>query len=143
MQIQLLPWCILTGCSIAAGILCFYRADRQKHSDGKSLRLSLLLLCFGLLLGALFARGLWVLFRWFMHPQFFSFRLDELSWYGGVAGTILAAALSARLAGRKVCDTLNTFAPVGAMLVAAFRFGKVSSVRLASAGMWIKVFSFQ
>ena len=124
MQTQIIPWLIFTCCGTAAGILWFFLADRRKHRDGKSMRLSLMIAVSGLLLGAFCARGLWVLFWIFMHPAFFVYRLDELSYYGGMAGVILAVVLSARAVGRKISDTLYIFAPAGAMIAAVFRFAE-------------------
>ena len=61
MEIRLVPYLIMTGCSAAACILWFFLADRRRHTDGKSLPLSLLVLVFGILLGTACARAVWVM----------------------------------------------------------------------------------
>lgn len=124
MEIRLVPYLIMTGCSAAACILWFFLADRRRHTDGKSLPLSLLVLVFGILLGTACARAVWVLFRIMIHPPLFALPVDELSYYGGMAGVILAVLLAAKAVGRKPLDTLNTFAPMGAFLAAMFRFAE-------------------
>lgn len=124
MEIRLVPYLIMTGCSAAACILWFFLADRRRHTDGKSLPLSLLVLVFGILLGTACARAVWVLFRIMIHPPLFALPVDELSYYGGMAGVILAVLLAAKAVGRKPLNTLNTFAPMGAFLAAMFRFAE-------------------
>ena len=125
MEYQLIPWLIFSGCSTFACILWFYLADRFRSRSGKSMLLSLLILVLGILLGTAGARGLWVLFRFFLHPPLFGLRIDELSYYGGMAGVLLAVFLSAKITGRAPVDVLNTFAPMGAFLAAMFRFGDI------------------
>ena len=124
LEYRVLPWALFAGCSVLACILWFFFADSRAHRDGKSPLLAACVLVLGLLLGTALARGTWVLFRIFQHPPLFGLRVDELSYYGGMAGVILAVALSARLAGRGVRDALNTFAPMGAFLAAMFRFAE-------------------
>ena len=124
MEIRLVPYLILTGCSAAACILWFCLADRRRHTDGKSLPLSLLILVSGIVLGTVCARTVWVLFRIMIHPPLFALQMDELSYYGGMAGVVLAILLSAKAVERKPLDVLNTFAPMGAFLAAAFRFAE-------------------
>ena len=124
MEVRLVPYLIFTGCSAAACILWFFLADRQRRPDGKSPSLSLLILLLGVLSGAACARLVWVLFRIMMRPPLFALPVEELSYYGGVAGVILAVAAAARVCGRGPRETLNTFAPAGAFLAAMFRFAE-------------------
>ena len=124
MEFRLAPYLIMTGCSAAACVLWFFLADRRRHSDRKSLALSLMILVFGILLGTTCARTVWVLFRIMIHPPLFDLQVDELSYYGGRAGVLGAVILSAKIAGRKPLDGLNTFAPMGAFLAAMFRFAE-------------------
>ena len=50
--------------------------------------------------------------------------LECMSYYGGVAGVILGAALAAKCTGNKVVKALNTYAPAGALMAALARFGE-------------------
>lgn len=124
MEFRLAPYLLMTGCSAAACVLWFFLADRRRGGDGKSLPLSLMILVFGILLGTACARTVWVLFRIMIHPPLFDLQMDELSYYGGVAGVLAAVALSAKIVGRKPTEVLNTFAPMGAFLAAMFRFAE-------------------
>ncbi len=124
MEIRLTPYLIITGFSIIACILWFFLADRHRHTDRKSLPLSVLILFLGILLGTSCARTVWVLFRIMIHPPLLELRTDELSYYGGLAGVLLAVFLSAKIVGRKPSEVLNTFAPAGAFLAAMFRFAE-------------------
>lgn len=124
MEIRLVPYLIMTGCSTAACILWFFLADRHRCSDRKSLPLSLMILFFGILLGTAGARIVWVLFRIMIHPPLFDLHMDELSYYGGMAGVLGAVIVSAKISGRRPLDVLNTFAPMGAFLAAMFRFAE-------------------
>ena len=70
------------------------------------------------------------------HHPLFGLSYDELSYYGGVAGVLLAVFLAAKLAGRNVRETLNTFAPMGALLAALFRFAEYFLGEFG-VGMWM------
>ena len=124
MEIQMASWWIFTGCSAFACILWFFLDLRLRGKGRKALPLSLLVLSLGILLGTACARGLWVLFLIYMHPPLFPLRVSELSYYGGMAGVLLAVVLSAKILGCKPCGVLNIFAPMGAFLAAAFRFAE-------------------
>ncbi len=123
MEYRILPWMIFAGCSTAACILWFFLSDRRRNRDGKSLLLSLVILLSGILFGTAGARAVFVLFR-INNVPLFGLKIQELSYYGGMAGVVLAVVLSAKLLGRRPRDVLNTFAPMGAFLAAMFRFAE-------------------
>ena len=98
-------------------------------------------------LGLLFAKGIFFLVRFNYLTELdtwrfftFSFRplgknpnlqsiidksfYENLLFFGGVAGVILAVFISARIWRLPARDVLNRFAPAGAMLVAVFRFAE-------------------
>ena len=124
MEIRLVPYLIFIGCSIAVWFVWFFLSDRHHYKDGKSLPLSLLILVFGILLGTSCARLAWVLFGIMAHPPLLALNVTELSYYGGLAGVLLAVLLSAGIFKRNAVDVLNTFAPAGAFLAAMFRFAE-------------------
>lgn len=124
MEVRPVPYFIFTGCSAAACTLWFYLADRRRHANSKSLLLCLLTLVFGAALGTAFARLVWVLFRVMIHPPLFVLKAGELSYYGGLAGVLLAVIFAGGICGRKPREVLNTFAPAGAFLAAMFRFAE-------------------
>jgi prolipoprotein diacylglyceryltransferase len=124
MSVNLTAYFLLIGGGVLAGVLWFFLSDRRRAGDGKSLPLAISILLLGALLGLACARVTWVLCRINTRPALFSLRYNELSYYGGVAGVILAVVLSAKLFGRPVRDTLNTFAPMGALIAAVTRFGE-------------------
>ena len=124
MEINLTAWLLSMGGSALISVLWFFFADRRKAKDGKSGLLSLLILVTGVLLGAACARLVWALCMISYKPALFALRYEELSYYGGMAGVIGAAALSAKIAGRNARETLNTFAPMGALLAALIRFAE-------------------
>ena len=115
---------IFMGCSAAACILWFFLSFRRKAGTSKAAVLCGLLLPVGVLLGAFCARLLWVLMRITASPPLFVFRYDELSYYGGMAGVILAVCLCAKITGFPVRETLNAFAPAGALMAALARFAE-------------------
>lgn len=123
MEYRILPWILVAGCSAVACILWFFLADRRRNPDEKSLSLSGLILLLGILFGIIGARVLYVLFR-INNVPLFGLKIKELSYYGGMAGVVLAVILAARILGRRPLDVLNTFAPMGAFLAAMFRFAE-------------------
>ena len=96
----------------------------------KSIWLSLTEVLLGEALGILFAKGVYCLIRWEYLAklgawQFFtSLRLEELSFFGGVAGGVLAVFFAARIFGLPPRKVLNHFAPAGALLIALIRFAE-------------------
>ncbi len=90
----------------------------------------LFLLVSGCILGFVGAKLLYMLlmFPFILMRGFWNvlveIRIDELAYYGGVAGVILGAWLSARLSGIPVKRFLNSFAPAGAFMAAMARFAE-------------------
>ena len=125
------------GCSAAACILWFFLNLRRSLAAGKAAALAGLTLVLGVLFGVIGARGVWLLCRINTRPAVFPFQYDQLSYYGGVAGVIAAAALAAKLSGQPVGKTLNTFAPMGALMAAAARFAE-GFLGLMGVGTWME-----
>ena len=123
MEANLTGFLVFTGCGAALCILWFFLALRGKAGAGKAAAASLLTLALGTLLGVGCARLVWVLCMMSSAP-FMAFDYDQLSFYGGMAGVILAAALSAKACRLNVRETLDTFAPMGALLAAVVRFAE-------------------
>ncbi len=124
MDVNLSGFLIFTGCGALLCILWFFLALRKKAGCGKAALVSLSSLALGVLLGVACARTVWVLCMISYHPPFFDLSYDQLAYYGGMAGVVLAVCLSAKIGGQKVRETLNTFAPMGALLAAAVRFAE-------------------
>lgn len=86
------------------------------------------LLVLGWILGVAGAKALYMLL---MFPfisgigaSFTQIQIDQLAYYGGVAGVVLAAFLASRAAGIEVRRFLNVFAPAGAFMAAMARFSE-------------------
>lgn len=124
MEINLTPYLIFMGCSVAACILWFFLSVRKELPAGRAAALSGLTLILGIVLGIAGARLVWFLCRINIHPALFSLKYDELSYYGGAAGVTLAVWLSAKVLGLSGRGTLNSFAPMGAFLAAMVRFAE-------------------
>lgn len=137
MNINYSSYFLFTGCGILLGILWFFVADRHKAQDKKSLPLSLLVLFLGMVLGLVCARFVWFLCRINTAPKLFGLRYNELSYYGGMAGVILAVVFAAGIMGRGIRETLNTFAPMGAFIAAVMRFGE-GFLGLLGMGKWME-----
>ena len=128
----------MTAYLITMGIsaLCvsaFFYFLLRKSPDlrpGKALSLSACTLLLGGALGILSAKLFYFLFNFFYVIEqdaaafWLSLRTEDLSYYGGVAGVCLAAALSAKLFGLKAGKLLNAFAPAGVLMAAAARFSE-------------------
>ena len=124
MEINLTGFLLVTGCGALLCVLWFFLSRRAEAGNGKSALLSLLILVLGTVLGIACARLVWVLCMISYHPPLFALSYDELSYYGGMAGVVLAVCLAAKLCGENVRKTLNAFAPMGALLAAAIRFAE-------------------
>ncbi len=124
MEINLTGFLLVTGCGALLCVLWFFLSRRAEAGNGKSALLSLLILVLGTVLGVSCARLVWVLCMISYHPPLFALSYDELSYYGGMAGVILAVCLAAKLCGESVRRTLNAFAPIGALLAAVIRFAE-------------------
>ena len=124
MEINLTSWLLFLGGSALVCALWFFFTLRRTRPAGKAAALSLLTLALGIVLGAACARLGWVLMRINSSPALFTLPYDELSYYGGMGGVILAVFLSAKILGCPVRETLNAFAPAGALLAALVRFAE-------------------
>ncbi len=124
MEINLTGFLLVTGCGALLCVLWFFLSRRAEAGNGKSALLSLLIMVLGTVLGVSCARLVWVLCMISYHPPLFALSYDELSYYGGMAGVILAVCLAAKLCGESVRRTLNAFAPMGALLAAVIRFAE-------------------
>ena len=137
MNINYAGYFLFIGCGILLGVLWFFLADRRRMRNQNSLLLSILVLVLGITLGVVCARLVWFLCRINTAPKLFGLRYNELSYYGGMAGVILAVVLSAKIAGRGIRETLNTFAPMGAFLAAVMRFGE-GFLGFLGMGQWME-----
>lgn len=124
MEINLTAWLVFMGCSAAACILWFFLSWRRKAGTRRAAVLSGLMLPACILLSAFCARLAWVLMRISAAPPLFPLKIDELSYYGGMAGVILAVCLSAMLVKQPVREVLHAFAPMGALMAALARFAE-------------------
>ncbi len=117
-----------------SGLICLafaYLAQTRIAGSAKAFGLSVTEMVLGTGLGLLFARGFYSLIRieyltklgdtW----RFFSFgNPEELCFFGGVAGVILAVIASAYIFRLPPRDVLNHFAPAGALMIALVRFAE-------------------
>lgn len=142
MNENLTAYLITMGCGAAACILWFYLAWKRKAGSAKAASLSALTAVLGILLGVLGARGGWLLLRinYVLPKDILTLRYDELSYYGGMAGVILAVFLSAKITGQPARDVLNTFAPMGALMAAVARFaeGFLGMLGLGYVEEWVE-----
>ena len=126
MEANITAYGIFTGCGTVLCILWFFLSFRRKADTGRAAALSALVLLLGAVLGFLCARGAWILMRFnvFRAKDLLTLRYDELSWWGGAGGVILAVWLSAKILRLPSREVLNAFAPAGALLAAVFRFAE-------------------
>lgn len=124
MEVNLTGFLVFSGCGALLCILWFFLALRKKAGSGKAALVSGLSLALGAVLCAACSRLVWVLCMIGYRPPLFVLRYDELSYYGGMAGVIFAVCLAAKAGGLKVRETLNVFAPMGALLAASVRFAE-------------------
>ena len=137
MNINYGGYFLFIGCGILLSVLWFFLADQRRMRNQNSLLLSVLVLVLGVVLGVACARFVWFLCRINTAPKLFGLRYNELSYYGGMAGVILAVVLSAKITGRGIRETLNTFAPIGAFLAAVMRFGE-GFLGFLGMGQWME-----
>lgn len=104
--------------------------NRLGLSSRRALSLGVCTLLLGTVLCILCAKVLFFFFRFSYLTRnrggefWLSLRTEELSYYGGVAGVSFAVMLCARLCRLNVRETLNAFAPAGALMAAAARFAE-------------------
>jgi len=141
MNENLTAYLIFMGCGAAACILWFYLALRRKGSP-KAGALALLTGALGILLGLLCARLTWILMRinFVLAKDLLTLRYYELSYYGGMAGVILAVWLSAKILKEPAREIMNIFAPMGALMAAVARFaeGFLGMLGLGYVEEWVE-----
>ena len=115
---------LICGCGAVLCILWFFLELRKKVNNGRSVLISLATLVLGIVLSIVLARIVWVLCMLRYHYPLLNLKYDELSYYGGMAGVILAVCLSSKIGGLNLRETLNTFAPMGALFAAVIRFSE-------------------
>ena len=120
--------------AISAVCVCtfFYLSvlRRRQLSSGKALSLSICVLLLGTVFAVLGAKLFYFIYRFsFFIRQgvldyWLSVSIEELSYYGGVAGVVFAVFLSAKICGVSPRFALNGFAPWGALMAALARFAE-------------------
>ena len=102
MDINLTGYLLMMAGGALLCVLWFFAAFRRQAGTRKAATLSGLILLLGIVLGVICARLSWILMRFnaFQARDLFSLRYDELSYFGGVAGVILAVWLSAKITGQ-------------------------------------------
>ena len=124
MEVNVTGFLFVTGCGALLCILWFFLALRKKARNVRAALVSGLSLVLGVVLGIACARAVYVLCMIRYHFPLFDLSHDQLSYYGGMAGVILAVCVAGKSGGLKLRDTLNVFAPMGALLAAAVRFAE-------------------
>ena len=132
IDIDIPAYLIMMGCSSLCVCALFFFSVRKRLSlsCGKALSLSGCVLLLGIVFAVLGAKLFYFIFRFSyivrqgLADYWFSLRVDELSYYGGVAGVVFAVFLSAKLCALKPAPVLNSFAPWGALLAALARFAE-------------------
>lgn len=139
METNLTGYLLFMGCSAAACVLWFFLAYRRKAGSGKSAALSGLILLLGVVLGAVGARAAWLLMRInaIIPKEILTLRYYEMSYWGGVAGVVLAVWLAAKIMKEPSRGVLNAFAPMGALMAGMARFAE-GFLGLTGAGKYIE-----
>lgn len=116
-------WWMAGSALITAGFHYFLARNLQKRA-----LLTGLTFLFGILLGIVCAKALYCMTQFYYMEGFwetvFSEDMTLWSYYGGVMGVILAAALSGRITGNGGMKALNVYAPAGMLMAALARFGE-------------------
>ena len=139
MEPNLTAYLLFMGCSAAACVLWFFLAWRRKAGSGKSAALSGLILLLGIVLGTVGARAAWLLMRInaIIPKEILTLRYYEMSYWGGVAGVVLAVWLAAKILKEPSRAVLNAFAPMGALMAGMARFAE-GFLGLTGAGKYIE-----
>lgn len=132
IDVNIGAYLLVIGISSLCACAFFFFSVRRRLSlsCGKALSLSGCVLLLGIVFAVLGAKLFYFIFRFSyiirqgLADYWFSLRIDELSYYGGVAGVLFAVFLSAKICGLKPAPVLNSFAPWGALLAAAARFAE-------------------
>ena len=139
MQVNVSAWLIWMGVSaLFCGLLLFICSAAAKETPlKKSAVFSLLSLGFGIVLGLLFAKLFYLLFRPSapLKDGFFSVNPSEMTYYGGLAGVCLGVAAAAICSRYPVLKALNHFAFTAAVLAALIRFGEYWLGYLGTGGL--------
>lgn len=128
----------MTGYLLTMGIsalcaCCLFYFSLRKSPEipvGKATALAVCILPLGIAGGILFAKLFYFLFyfpniiKQGAASYWLSLNVNKLSYYGGVTGVCLAAALGAKLLHLRPGKVLNLFAPAGALMAAAARFAE-------------------
>ena len=126
MEPNLTGYLVFMGCSAAACILWFFLSCRRQTGARKAAAVSGLTLALGVALGVLCSRAAWLLMRFnaIIVKDILTLRYYELSYFGGVAGVVLAVWLAAKITKEPSRKILNAFAPMGAFMAAMARFAE-------------------
>ena len=126
MEINLTAYLLFMGCSAAACILWFFLSFRRQAGTGRAAALGGLTLVLGILLGVLCARAAWLLMRInaLIPKEILTLHYYEMSYFGGVAGVVLAVWLAAKIMREPSRNVLNAFAPMGAFMAGMARFAE-------------------
>ena len=116
------------GVSVLLTFLWYALAARKAVGNRKAWMLGGLALLLGTAAGLLFAHGAY----WMFHPQailesgwtLITFHVEEMSYYGGMAGVCVGVWLAARILGVSGKAAMRLFAPIGCFLAAMSRFGE-------------------
>ena len=122
-------WCAmglnLFLCAMLSWMLLSREPEVGNGKKGKVVLFGLSFLLLGAVLGLFCAKAAWLLIRInYAEKRLLSFAPEEFSYYGGMAGIIAAAVLSALIARIPIRKALNAFAPAGALLAALARFAE-------------------
>ena len=139
MEANLTAYLLFMGCGALACALWFFLSCRRKAEIGKAAALSSLILLLGIVLGAVCARAAWLLMRFnaIIPKEILTLRYYEMSYWGGVAGVVLAVWLAAKIMREPSRAVLNAFAPMGALMAAVARFAE-GFLGLTGAGKYIE-----
>ena len=123
-------WLLWMGVSALLTSLWFAVSWKRRNAQANSLLTGGLVLLLGVICGAVGAKLFFILFRLHM----FSFarlgewlwplRVENVSYYGGIAGVCFGVFLTAKLTRQNPGKMLNTFAPMLAFLAAMARFAE-------------------
>ncbi len=145
MQVNVNAWLIFMAVSsLISGLVLFAHSVLSGTASPKrSAAFSALSLIAGIILGFLSAKLFFLLFRISgifkegIGGYLFPLRPSDLSYYGGLAGVILAVILAAKWTRIPVMKALNTFAFSFALLAAFIRFAEYWLGYLGTGGLEI------
>ncbi len=132
MDVNISAYLLMMGISAVCVSALFYFSVRRRLglSSGRAFSLSACVFLLGTVFAVLGAKLFYFIFRFtYISAQGFSaywlsLRTEEMSYYGGVAGVILAVFVSARICRVQPRPVFSAFAPWGALMAAAARFAE-------------------